>query len=114
MNQSTINNQKSSIPLNPYFGSDMLSEYALLIFAHNRQEAKVLLNQNMPHSDYEYTDLRVRRANKDYMLIAESEEPHVIDSFPWHEEFEQDGGEPSWDQYLKKVQSQNTTRISDT
>lgn len=108
MNKSKKKSQTSmqsaqSVILHPYFGSDMLDEYALLIFAPNRQQAKVLLNQNMPHSEYEYTDLRVRRAKDDYMLLAESDKPHVRDSFPWPEEFEQDGGEPSWNQYLQKV-----------
>ncbi|MCP9290031.1 hypothetical protein [Gracilimonas sediminicola] len=93
--------------LKPYFGSDMLEEYALLIFAENRQKAKVLLHNNMVHDDYEYIDLRVKRADDDYMLLAESEAPHVLDSFPWDEEFEQDGGEPSWGEYLKKVKEKS-------
>ena len=82
--------------LKAFFGSDMPGEYALLIFATNRQEAKVLLNQNMVHCDYEYTDLRVWRAKDEFMLLATEEVPHVIDGY--------DSGEPTWTDHLKLTQ----------
>ena len=74
----------------PYWGCDTYYEYGMiLVFAKNKQEAKMLTYKHFPSLEIEYINVRVRRAEDKWMALYDGSD--YIDSY--------EGDYETWDEY---------------
>lgn len=94
--------------LKPYHFSFRAAEWSFLVFANNRQEAKVIGWRENPLMECEadYVDARVRRAKPEYRVFAQKNVPHAVDSY--------DSDVETWEEALQlelNKQSNGSERI---
>lgn len=56
------------------------AEWSVLSFHYSAHEAKVQASKQWL-TEFRYLALRARKANDNYMIFAESDEPHVVDTW---------------------------------
>lgn len=68
--------------MRPYFVSHghPADSGTILVFAESRGKARRLGTDKWPGIGACFTEMRVRRADDEYMALAESDDPHVVDS----------------------------------
>lgn len=81
---SIVNKQRSTLDgLNVYHVGDASYEWSMLVFAPTRQKAKILAWENWPliKGESSYLDIRAWKAGREFMVFAESDKPHVVESY---------------------------------
>lgn len=87
----------SDKPLKPYFcyDYDPHESGCVLVFDYDIRSAKPRGYNGFPYRPERYIDFRCYRAKDEYMFFAESDKPHVVDSY--------EGDYETWDEALKEL-----------
>lgn len=86
--------------LKPYFVKEKGTQWSVLSFHYTAHDAKVNAARQWL-CRFEYIDLRVRKADSDYMIFNMHDFPHVIES--WSGRVPHTGEHPSWSDALTAI-----------